>query len=389
MTWKGKHIVIVGPAYPFRGGGTSTFNERLARELALNNKVSILTFTLQYPNFLFPGKTQYSEDPAPQDLDIDIALNSINPVNWFKIGRKYKKIKPDIILFRYWMPFFAPCFGTFSRIVKKNNHTKLLAITDNIIPHERHAFDSLLSKYFISTLDGALAMSKSVLNDLKRLFPKSIAANNSTYNVHPLYDNFGDKIDSDKALKTLNLPTGRTYLLFFGFIRKYKGLDWLIEAFSNIAKDFPNVDLIIAGEYYGGSSEYEELMKKKGLSYNSEIPENNRIHCHTHFISNEDVAQYFSLADLVVQPYKHATQSGVSQIAYHFEIPMIVTNVGGLSEIVPNEVAGWVCEPNVESLTSALREALQAGKIANIRQNLPELKKQYSWSSLVENLSNL
>ena len=389
MTWKGKHIVIVGPAYPFRGGGTSTFNERLARELAIENKVSILTFTLQYPNFLFPGKTQYSEDAAPQDLDIDIALNSVNPMNWIKVGRKYKKIKPDIILFRYWMPFFAPCFGTFSRIVRKNKHTKLLAITDNIIPHERHDFDSTLSKYFISTLDGALAMSKSVLNDLKQLFPKSKASQNSKFNVHPLYDNFGKSIDRNDSAKLLNLPSDRTYILFFGFIRKYKGLDWLIEAYSNIAKDFPNVDLIIAGEYYGNSSEYIELMKKSELPFESENSVQNRIHCHTHFISNNDVAQYFSLADIVVQPYKHATQSGVSQIAYHFEVPMIVTNVGGLSEIVPDGVAGWVCEPNVESLSTAMRESLESGKLSAIKQNIPDLKKQYSWSSLVENLSKL
>jgi D-inositol-3-phosphate glycosyltransferase len=188
MHFEGKHIVIVGPAHPLRGG-LATYNERLARELQQKNQVTLLTFSLQYPNFLFPGQSQFSDDPKPEDLTIDIALNSVNPLNWILTGLKYKRIKPDVIIFRYWMPFFGPCFGTFARIVKSNNHTQILAITDNIIPHERRFFDTPFSKYFLPILDGAVAMSRKVLTDLQQ-FPLRKPVAKTGYHAHPLYDNF-------------------------------------------------------------------------------------------------------------------------------------------------------------------------------------------------------
>jgi len=376
--WKGKHIVIVGPAHPLRGG-LATYNERLARELKLHNKVTLLTFSLQYPNFLFPGESQYSSDPKPTDLDIDIQLNSVNPINWITTGYKYKKIKPDIIIFRYWMPFFGPCFGTFARIVKGNKHTKMVAITDNIIPHEKHFYDKPCTNYFLGFLDSAVAMSKKVLHDLQTIFPNKTVANHSQYHAHPLYDNFGAKINREEACKQLNLDPNRSYLLFFGFIRNYKGLDLLLEAMALLPETCKNIDLIVAGEFYEDSLPYTDIIAKHGLE--------NRIHLHTKFIPNDDVRIYFSAADVVAQPYRSATQSGVSQVAYHFEVPMIITNVGGLSELVPHGKAGLVCEPTAEGLSEAIVSIFEGQNIPQMKENLKELKKQFSWESMVNCLS--
>lgn len=376
--WKNKHIVIVGPAHPLRGG-LATYNERLARELQLHNKVTLLTFTLQYPNFLFPGESQYSNDPVPTDLDIDVRLNSINPFNWISAGYAYKKIKPDVIIFRYWMPFFGPCFGTFARIVKSNGHTKMVAITDNIIPHEKHFYDKPCTNYFLGSIDKAVAMSKKVLNDLQTIFPNKTVAKNSSYHAHPLYDNFGEKLDRAEACKQLNLDPSKHYLLFFGFIRKYKGLDILLEAMSLLPTNCNNVELIVAGEFYEDSEPYLAIIREHQLE--------NRIHLHTKFISNDDVKVYFSAADVVAQPYRSATQSGVSQVAYHFENPMIITNVGGLSELVPHQKAGLVCEPTPEGISQAIVDIFEGQMIAIMKENLKELKKQFSWESMVNELS--
>ena len=379
MQFEGKHIVIVGPAHPLRGG-LATYNERLARELMLKNHVTLLTFSLQYPNFLFPGQSQFSDDLKPEDLSIDIALNSINPLNWFLVGRKYKKIKPDIIIFRYWMPFFGPCFGTFARIVKSNHLTQIIAITDNIIPHEKRFFDTPFSKYFLPVLDGAVAMSRKVLGDLQN-FPISKPVKKTGYHAHPLYDNFGRSVSKSEACESLGLDENKRYILFFGFIRNYKGLDILLEAMSLLPESLKDVNLLVAGEYYEDSAPYDEIIAQKQLE--------NRIELHTKFIPNDEVRLYFSAADIVAQPYRNATQSGVSQVAYHFETPMIITNVGGLSELVPHGEAGWVCEPMAESLAAAIVSMYVPKRLDHIRNSLKELKKQFSWPSMVKALEEV
>ncbi len=379
MQFEGKHIVIVGPAHPLRGG-LATYNERLARELMQKNQVTLLTFSLQYPNLLFPGQSQFSDDPKPEDLTIDIALNSVNPLNWISVGRKYKKTKPDIIIFRYWMPFFGPCFGTFARIVKSNQHTQIIAITDNIIPHEKRFFDTPFSKYFLPVLDGAVAMSRKVLKDLQD-FPLKKSVNKTGYHAHPLYDNFGGGVSKPDACKSLELDPNKRYILFFGFIRNYKGLDLLLEAMALLPESLNDVNLLIAGEYYEDSAPYDKIIKEKQIE--------NRIELHTKFIPNDDVRLYFSAADIVAQPYRNATQSGVSQIAYHFETPMIITNVGGLAELVPHGEAGWVCDPTAESLAEAIVAMYEPNRIDHIRNSLKELKKQFSWPSMVKALESV
>lgn len=379
MQFEGKHIVIVGPAHPLRGG-LATYNERLARELQQNNKVTLLTFSLQYPNFLFPGQSQFSDDPKPEDLHIDIALNSVNPLNWISVGLKYKRLKPDVIIFRYWMPFFGPCFGTFARIVKANKHTQILAITDNIIPHERRFFDTPFSKYFLPVLDGAVAMSKKVLQDLRE-FPLRKPVAKTGYHAHPLYDNFGAMAQRNEACEALGLDPNFRYVLFFGFIRHYKGLDLLLEAMALIPKTLSDVKLLVAGEYYEDEAPYNELIAEKGLA--------DKVILHTKFIPNDDVRLYFSVSDLVAQPYRNATQSGVSQIAYHFELPMIITNVGGLSELVPHGEAGWVCEPTPQALAASIVAMYETGRLETIHINIKELKKQFSWPSMVKSLASV
>lgn len=373
---KGKKIVIVGPAHPLRGG-LATFNERFARELAKENEVTLLSFSLQYPGFLFPGQTQFTDEPAPVDLKIDTALNSINPFNWIKVGLKYRNLKPDLIIFRYWMPFFGPCFGTFARIVKGNDHTRIVTIADNIIPHEKRIIDKPFNAYFLPCLDGAVTMSRKVLQDLDDLkFSKP-----HVFNPHPLYDNFGEPIDKTAARKQLGLNENDRYMLFFGFIRKYKGLDLLLQAMAEPGIRETGAKLIVAGEFYEDAQPYLDLIEKHNLG--------DRVILKTDFIPNREVATYFSAADLIVQPYRSATQSGVSQVAYQFEKPMIVTNVGGLAEFVPHGKVGFVCEPTPQEIGSYIIQFFNQHQPDDFKPGLREMKLQFSWGTLVKSIEQV
>ena len=363
-----KKIIILGSAYPLRGG-LASFKERLCRAFIENGDAArLITFSLQYPSLLFPGKTQFSDSEKP-DLDIEVSVNSINPFNWLKVGRRIKKEKPDILIFKYWTPFMAPCFGTIARVVKKNRHTKIITIVDNMIPHEKHFYDTLLTNYFIKPIDAFIAMSKSVYEDIERFAPKKI----KKLSPHPLYDNYGEKLHRTEALQQLDLEENYIYFLFFGFIRSYKGLDLLIDAFSDVRlRAFP-VKLIVAGEFYENEKPYLDAIQRHNLS--------NDIILRTNFIPNEDIKNYFCAADLIVQPYKSATQSGVTQIGYHFEKPMLVTNVGGLAEIIPNGKVGYVVEPVKEEITTAMLDFLK--NKPDFSQGILEEKQKYTWDKLV------
>jgi glycosyltransferase involved in cell wall biosynthesis len=363
-----KKIIILGSAHPLRGG-LASFKERLCRAFIENGDAArLVTFSLQYPSLLFPGKTQFSDSEKP-DLDIEVSVNSINPFNWVKIGRRIKKEKPDILLFKYWTPFMAPCFGTIARIVKKNRHTKIITIVDNLIPHEKHFYDAFLTKYFVKPVDAFIAMSKSVYDDIEHFNPKKT----KKLSPHPLYDNYGEKLNKTEALQRLGLEDNCTYFLFFGFIRSYKGLDLLIEAFADARlREFP-VKLIVAGEFYENEKPYLDAIQQYNLSDN--------VILRTNFIPNEEIKNYFCAADLIVQPYKSATQSGVTQIGYHFEKPMLVTNVGGLAEIIPNGKVGYVVEPVKEEITNALLDFLK--NKPDFSQGIQEEKQKYTWDKLV------
>jgi glycosyltransferase involved in cell wall biosynthesis len=370
-------IVIIGSAYPLRGG-LATYNERIARAfMQKGNDVTIETFSLQYPSFLFPGKTQYSESPAPADLHINVSVNSINPFNWMKVGRKIRKLNPDIVIIKFWMPFMAPCFGKIARIIKKNNHTKVISIIDNIIPHEKRKGDRLLANYFVKTVDGFVAMSKSVMTDLET-FDKSKP---KIFCPHPLYDNFGALIEKNTAKQKLGLDANLKYILFFGFIRDYKGLDLLLEAMPKCIEADNSIRLLVAGEFYSDSKPFFELIKKHKLE--------NYVLMHNDFIPDEKVADYFCASDIVVQPYKDATQSGVTQIAYHFNKPMIVTDVGGLAEIIPDGKVGYVVKPVVAEIAAAIVKFYKENREEEFSRNAAIEKLKYSWDNMVEAVEQL
>ncbi len=378
MTSSKKKIVLLGTTWPFRPGGIATFNERLARALIHEgNDVTIYTFSLQYPGFLFPGKGQYSDQPAPEDLTIRIKVNSINPFNWISVGRELRNLAPDLLIIRFWIPLMAPALGTIARITRKNHHTRVIALADNIIPHERRFGDLLLTKYFIQSIDGFVTLSHKVLDDLKRLRPSAPVL----YTPHPLYDNFGKAVSREEALKKLGLDPDFRYLLFFGFIREYKGLDWLLTAFADQRLRPFKVKLLVAGEYYTSSEKYDQIIRENNLE--------DDVVLHTKFIGDAMVPFYFSVADLIVQPYKSATQSGVTQIAYHFEKPMLVTDVGGLAETVPNGKVGYTVSPQPEAITQALIDFMEKDRSAEFIRNLKTEKVRFSWEKMVETIGKL
>jgi len=372
-----KKIIIIGPAHPLRGGGMSTFNERLAKAfLQAGHTVSIYTFSLQYPSFLFPGTSQYSTEPAPAGLDIKVLINSINPFNWIKVGNIIRKERPDIIVVRYWLPFMGPCFGTILRIAKKNHHSKVVCIADNVIPHEKRAGDKAFTKYFIKPVDAFITMSEKVLADLK-LFNNTKPA---AYIPHPLYDNFGEIIPKETARKNLGIAVDEKIILFFGFIRKYKGLDILLDAMALLKDKMPDLKLLIAGEFYDDKKQYEEQIIRLGLK--------DRLILKTVFIADNEIKNYLCAADLVVQPYRNATQSGVTPLAYHFEIPMIVTNVGGLAAMVPHDKVGLVAEPTAIAIAENIELYFKKGE-AWFLPHLREEKKKYSWDVMLNGITNI
>lgn len=370
-------IIIVGTSYPFRGG-LAAYNERLAREyIKQGNEVEIFTFSLQYPSFLFPGKSQFSNEQKPDDLSIHRTINSINPFTWIKTGRAIKRQSPDKIIFCYWMAFFAPCLGAIARCAR-NPKSKLIALIHNMIPHEPTILDRLFPQYFVKAMDGFVAMTDSVITDINKFDklqkPKVVSP-------HPIYDHYGEPISKNLAALKLGLHDNISYVLFFGFIRHYKGLDLLIEAFADKRlRDF-QVKLIIAGEFYENPEPYLKQIAKLKLE--------NYIELRTTFIADSEVSNYFSVADLVAQPYRSATQSGVSQIAYHFEKPMLVTNVGGLAETIPNQKVGYVVDVNPAQIADALVDFYKNKRTEKFVENIKTEKQKYQWSNMTSAIDGL
>ena len=365
-----RKIVIIGPAYPLRGGGITTFNHRLAKELTEQGfDCSIVSFSLQYPSFLFPGKSQYSREAPPEGIKIHTLINSVNPLNWIKVGRQVKSWQPDLIIVRFWLPLMGPALGTILRQIKPNRHTRIICLADNIIPHEKRPGDKPFTKYFLKACDAFVTMSEKVLTDL-RLFEKTKPA---VLVPHPLYDNFGSKITKSAARDILSVARDEKLLVFFGFIRHYKGLDILLEAMADERLKGQNIKLLIAGEIYDDEQQYKQLITANNLS--------DRVIFHNQFIPDADVKNFICAADCIVQPYRNATQSGVTPLAYHFEKPMIVTNVGGLPSLVPHKKSGLVAEPNPLSIADAIVEYYSLGE-SFFLPHLLEEKKKYSWQKL-------
>lgn len=370
-------VVILGSAHPLRGG-LASYNERLAREyMKQGHSVQIFTFSLQYPDFLFPGTTQYSDQPAPDDLFIHVKVNSVNPFNWYKVGKEIAALNADLMIVKFWLPFMGPCLGKISRIVKANGKTKVISILDNIIPHEKRVGDYLLAKYFVNSVDGFIAMSDSVLTDLNKFDTKKPRA----FSPHPLFDNFGAAITKPEAYEKLGLAINEEYILFFGFIRDYKGLDLLLQAMADERVRNLNMKLIVAGEFYTDAKPYADLIEQLGIR--------DRLILKTDFIPDDEVRNYFCAADMVVQPYKHATQSGVTQICYHFDRPMLVTNVGGLPEIVPHGKVGYVVEPEPKAIADAIVDFYANHQEMRMRDFIRIEKKKYAWSALLQKIAEV
>ena len=363
-------IAIVGPAYPYRGG-IAAFSERLAREFqSEGHEVKLYTFTLQYPGFLFPGKTQFAEGPAPSDLDIERCLNSANPFNWRDVARNISRRHYDLVLFAYWMSYFAPCYSALARRLK---HAKCIALVHNMMPHEKSLLDKMLSPGFVKTMDGFVALSKSVLDDVARLDRQDKP---KTWSPHPVYDHYGPIEPREVALAHLGLDPQYRYLLFFGLVRAYKGLDWLIEAFADERLRKYPLRVLVAGEFYDDKEPYLKAIQSYGLGKDVVIRDA--------FVPDNEVKDWFNAADMVVQPYKSATQSGVTQIAYHFEKPMLVTRVGGLEEIVPDGKVGYAVSPDARSIADALVDCFKNERFEEFKINLLKEKEKYSWPKLVE-----
>jgi glycosyltransferase involved in cell wall biosynthesis len=370
-----KKVIIIGPAWPLRGG-LASFDERLAKQFTEQGyDTTIYTFSLQYPAFIFPGTTQYSTEPAPAGIRIKVCINSVNPLNWIIVGNELRKIKPDLVIVRYWLPLMGPCLGSILRRVKKNGTSKVICIADNVIPHEKRIGDKPFTKYFIKTVDGFVTMSEKVMKDLSFFTSKP-----AKQVVHPLYDNFGEGVTKQEAREKLSLPPNEKIILFFGFIRKYKGLDILLEAMNDTRIREAGIKLLIAGEFYEKREEYDDIINRLGIAP--------QLILRTDFIADSEVRYYLSAADFVIQPYRNATQSGVTPLAYHFEKPMLVTNVGGLPDLVPDNKVGIVTEPDAVSVATGILRLYELGENFFL-PHLREEKKKYSWNKLTSAIEQL
>lgn len=370
-------IVILGTAYPYRGG-LAAFNERLAQELMnQGHQVEIYNFSLQYPGFLFPGRTQYTNDPEPLNLDIRRKVNSVWPFNWWEVGWELKTKRPDLIIVRYWLPFMGPALGTIIRMARRNRHTRVICIADNMIPHEKRPGDRLFTRYFTKGVDGYVTMSHEVYEDVEKFVKNPLRR----FTPHPVYDHYGEIISREEALKELQWDPQYRYLLFFGFVRDYKGLDWLLRALADERlKNLP-IRLIVAGEFYTDDTPYLNLIDELGIE--------EKVILRSDYIPNNRINHYFCAADLLVQPYKTATQSGVTQIGYHFNKAMLVTDVGGLGEIIADRKSGYVVKPEVPAIAEAIVDFFTHRRRQAFEEEAVKLKGQFSWTRMTEVLLDL
>ncbi|MBI1268208.1 MAG: glycosyltransferase [Cryomorphaceae bacterium] len=365
-------IAILSPFYPYRGG-IAQFSASLYRELEKEHHVKAFTFTRQYPSILFPGKTQYvSDDDVADKIEAHRVLDSINPLSYFKTIKAIDAFDPEVVILRYWMPFFGPSLGFIARRIK----SPVISIVDNAVPHERRFFDVPFSKYFLSATDGLIAMSDSVKNDIHALMPQHPPIE---VLPHPVYNHFGVKLEKDQARRNLDIDSRQKLLLFFGIIRDYKGLDLLIEAFSSLDSTY---SLIIAGESYGSFDGYQKSIDRN--------PNRERIHLYNRYIPDHEVAQFFSAADVCILPYRSATQSGITAIALHFDLPIIATDTGGLRQSIAEVGMGEVIEDfEPDSLVEAIRKYFKENKIDEYRLNISKHKEENSWSRFAENTMRL
>lgn len=367
-----RRIVLVGPAYPYRGG-IAQFTDAMSRALRRRgHDVSVITFSRQYPSLLFPGKSQY-EHVQGREPEAAECIDSLNPLTWRSTARRIVQSRPDAVVFQYWLPFFAPAYGTIAgRLRKDFGEARIVAVAHNILPHERRPGDISLGRYFLRKCDEIAALSSSVADDARSL---GLSSQIHTLS-HPVYEHFGEPMKQEEARAQLGLPGDAEILLFFGFVRAYKGLNVLLRAMPAITEALPNAHLVVAGEFYENEAPYRELIRTHQLEA--------RVHLFSEYVPEEEVGVFFSAADVVVQPYVSATQSGVAQTAFHFDRPVIITDVGGLPEVVPHELAGLVVPPNdPDALAAAVIRYFEAGMGERLAEGVRRQKNKYGWDAFL------
>ena len=369
------NIVIVGTAFPLRGG-IAHYNALLYQELSKKHNVQIITFKRQYPSFLFPGKTQSETGGDLLSVPSEPLVDSINPFNWLSVGRNIRRRNPDLIIFKYWLPFFGPCFGTIARVAKWRRNTKSLFICDNVIPHEKRPGDRVFTRYAFRGTDYFIVQSDAVERDLLRFWP------DAKYRkaAHPVYNIFGSPIEKQKARQLLGV-TAKRVILFFGYIRKYKGLHVLLDAMGAL-KTSANIHLLAVGECYDDEQVYHNQIAALRID--------NIVTFHTDYVPNDRVGLYFSAADAIILPYLSATQSGIAQIAYNFDRPVIATRVGGLAEVVIDRETGLLVPPgDPHALANAIEQFYETGDPTKFERNVQREKKKYTWEAMAATIENL
>jgi len=367
-------ISLIGPFPPFRGG-ISDFNSALMNELDKSHDLQVINYSTQYPKFLFPGKTQY-KNSVDGSFEHERILSSINPLTWRKTANTIIEFQPDIIVIPYWMPFFAPALRKISVLLKYKIDVKIIAICHNLIPHEKHNFSQYFTKIFLNKIGRFIVMSESVRLDLVKMVP------NAKFKLTPLpiYNIFGNIIGKNEARKLLGIKA-KNVILYFGLIREYKGLDILLNCIPQIKQELTDFIVIVAGECYGKTEKYYEIINKLDIQKSVDL--------RLKFIPDNEVAEYFSAADVVALPYRAATQSGITQIAYNFNRPVIVSDVGGLAEIVPNGKVGYVVKPQPEDFAKAIIKFFKADKFEEFSKKIETHKQLFSWEKFVNNFMEL
>ncbi|XOV67383.1 MAG: glycosyltransferase [Fluviicola sp.] len=358
-------IALISAFYPYRGG-IAQFGAMLYRELEKEHELVTYTFKRQYPNFLFPGTSQFVTDEDNADvIPSKRTVDSINPITFKRTAKQIDQFHPDLVITQYWMTFFGPAFGNIHKSMKSG--AKRLAILHNVIPHEKRFFDGPANRYFLKQNEGFVVMSDVVMNDLLSIKPDAKFLRID----HPTYNQFGTGIPKEEALAKLSLPKDKKYLLFFGFIRKYKGLDLLLEALHQLDEEY---HVIVAGEVYGSFDEYQTLIDQYQLQ--------ERVHMFTEYISDEEVKTYFSAADVCLLPYKSATQSGITAIAHHFEMPIIATDVGGLKESIEHKITGLIVEqPDKLEIANAIQAFFVDFNPDTMREAIRKRNAENTWEN--------
>ena len=368
-------IVIVGTAYPLRGG-IAHYNALLYKHLSKRHSVEIVTFSRQYPKLLFPGKTQEEQGGHDSAVPSEQLIDSINPWTWYSSAKAIARKKPDLLIFKYWLPFFGPCFGTIARLVRRWTDARILFICDNVIPHEKRIGDTAFTRYAFRPVDAFIAQSGAVEKDLRSFWPRA------KYELvpHPVYEIFGSSLLKDQARAKLQLIDERV-ILFFGYVRRYKGLHTLLDAMPTILKTM-KVKLLVVGEFYDDEQKYRNQIAENDIW--------NDVVVHSDYVPNEEVSLYFSAADVVVLPYVSTTQSNIMQIAYQFDKPVIATDVGGLAEVVLNGRTGYIVKPEApEAVANAVVRFYKEGREQEFVRNVQEEKKKYNWENMVQAIERL